>query len=197
MDSTNVVSIDYQRRWLVTPSGILNSLNYEGTGIKTTSDLYQNDFLVRVADQEKFIEESYGTSRVWWSGHTIDCTVDTPVTLGDLVYLEPTSGIWQVVDFISARGSKMLGICVGDGAVLLDGHVTVTVNSSTTDYPFLNGSSPWVGNPIYGDSTAAGQMSNAVPTTTGDYVRILDIFITPLRLILITLLCCLDHLMIG
>jgi hypothetical protein len=89
-----------------------------------------------------------------------------------LVYLEPSSGIWQVVDFTSVRGSKMLGIYVDTDTILLDGHVVVSTVVAA-NFPFVNGSSPWIGNPIYGDSSAGGQMSNAVPTTTGDYVRLL------------------------
>jgi len=111
---------------------------------------------------------------VWWSGHTIEASIDANVSIGDLVFLDPTVPDWRLSDFTSARGSQMLGIKVGDTKVLLDGHVVVTNSSIATNWPLVNGQTIGnIGSPIYGDPANNGQMTTTVPSTTGDYVRLL------------------------
>jgi hypothetical protein len=172
-DASNSISINYDRRFLYAALGSKITLDYNGVGEKTTSEVYQNDFKVRTGAQEKFIDFAYSNlGQVWWSGHTIEASVDGGLAIGKLAYLEPSAGMWYAVDFNTVRGSKMLGIYVGTNTILLDGHVVVST-APAANFPFVNGSSPWIGEPLYGDASAAGQMSNVVPTATGDYVRVL------------------------
>ena len=90
----------------------------------------------------------------------------------DLVYLE-TDGKWYPVTQATADCSKLLGICAKTGIkpeIILEG--TITVNDSAyNDSPTVQ--SPDHGLPIYIRDTAGNTMSTNVPTTAGQYVRIL------------------------
>lgn len=110
-----------------------------------------------------------------YEGEEITGQVDGTATQFDLVYLE-TDGKWYPVTQATADCSKLLGICAfvagsgGNGKIILEG--SITVNDGTyTDTPLVQLIDH--GLPIYIRESAGNTMSTNVPTTAGQYVRIL------------------------
>ena len=109
-----------------------------------------------------------------YEGEEITGQVDGTAAQFDLVYLE-TDGKWYPVTQATADCSKLLGICAaigggGNGRIILEGSITVNDGTYATT-PVVQ--SPDHGLPIYIRESAGNAMSTNVPTTVGQYVRIL------------------------
>ena len=106
-------------------------------------------------------------------GEEITGQVDGTAAQFDLVYLE-TDGKWYPVTQATADCSKLLGICAltsgGNGRIILEGSITVN-DSAFNDSPTVQLIDH--GLPIYIRESAGNTMSTNVPTTAGQYVRIL------------------------
>jgi hypothetical protein len=143
--------------------------------VKTTSEVYQNDFYVSATSQSVILSEAKSNGDLWWSGHTIQGEVGT-ANIGDVCYLDPTTGLWEQADFNNGRCTNLLGIYVREGAqILLDGHVVGANNRATTD-PYVglqDVTSTNYSQPLYGNVNFNGYMQNGAPVASGDYVRIL------------------------
>jgi hypothetical protein len=107
-----------------------------------------------------------------WSGDVIEGNPDPSVTQWALAYLDPSSNVWYPVDDSAVGSTYLLGIYLGSNIFLLEGHITVHDASTGGNGPGIQ--SPGNGLPIYiRDTTTVGDMSTSVPTTTGNYVRIM------------------------
>ena len=107
-----------------------------------------------------------------YEGEVIGGQLDGTVALFDLVYLE-TDGKWYPVTQATADCTKLLGICAKTGVkpeIILEGSITVNDGSYATT-PVVQSPNP--GLPIYVRESGGNTMSTNVPTTAGQYVRIL------------------------
>lgn len=154
------------------------ALNYACTDIKTTSDYYQNDFLVSIDKQTDIIKSAINNQIIWYSGHTIDGVVSfpplplPPTLLGVVVAL--VGGTWERAKFTTGEnGTNMLGIWLGGNKILLDGHCVVVTTGVTTNFPQCDGlTTTRIGSPIYGQpSIFGGNMTITEPISTGDIVK--------------------------
>jgi hypothetical protein len=153
----------------------------DSTGIEALSwDIITNNYkIVTPTYLKKSIspgtQESFSdvpTVSFNYEGEVIGGQLDGTVALFDLVYLE-TDGKWYPVTQATTDCSKLLGICAKTGVkpeIILEG--SITINDGTyTDTPLVQ--SPDHGLPIYIRESAGNTMSTNVPTTAGQYVRIL------------------------
>jgi hypothetical protein len=154
------------------------ALNYACTELKTTSDYYQNDFLVSVTKQTGIIKGSVDSQRIWYSGHTIDAVVSfpplplPPTLFGVVVAL--VGGTWERAKFTTGEnGTNMLGIWLGDNKILLDGHCVVVTTGVTTNFPQCDSlTTTRIGSPIYGlADIVGGTMTITQPISTGNIVK--------------------------
>jgi hypothetical protein len=107
-----------------------------------------------------------------WSGDVIEGNPDSSVAQWALAYLDPSSSTWYPVDDSAVGSTYLLGIYLGSNIFLLEGHITVHDVDTGGNGPGIQ--SPGNGLPIYiRDSTTIGDMSTTLPTTTGNYVRIM------------------------
>jgi len=93
-------------------------------------------------------------------------SLQNAVDAGDLVYLNSTVGgnQWQKVSNQSAAATKMLGIALG---TTIDDGILVRGYADSTEYGNFSDAAR-----VYISSTA-GEMTTTIPTTSGQYVRIL------------------------
>jgi len=152
------------------------ALNYACTDIKTTSDYYQNDFLVSIDKQKAIINSAVNNQIIWYSGHTIQGDVVIPIfpptPLGVLVALD--GGVWTKAKFgLGANGTNMIGIWLGHDNILLDGHCVIVTNGVSGVFPVCNDlSTTNQGFPIYGlADVVGGTMTVFEPTSTGNIVK--------------------------
>ena len=170
-DNLGNTSINWNSRYLLDSSNTV-AANWDAFALN-----YKVEFLtylkrfIGTSTQESFSDVStIGSFN--YEGEVIQATLDASVNQFDLVYLE-TDSKWYPVTQGTADCTKLLGICAETGVrpkVILEGSITVNDNS-LVDSPyvqFLN-----YGLPIYIRDSAGIQMSTAVPTTAGQYVRIL------------------------
>jgi hypothetical protein len=140
---------------------------------KTTSNIYQNDFYVSAASQSAALISSVNAEATWWSGHTIEGTPGN-ITVGDVCRLNSGTNTWVIADFNDGRCTHLLSIYVGNNKFLLDGHVVGYSDRTSQEFVGLQDvTSANYSEPLYGNINIAGFMQNGVPTTTGQYVRIL------------------------
>jgi len=152
------------------------ALNYACTDIKTTSDYYQNDFLVSIDKQKAIINSAVNNQIIWYSGHTIQGVVAIPIfpptPFGVLVALD--GGVWTKAKFgLGENGTNMIGIWLGHDNILLDGHCVIVTNGVSGVFPVCNDlSTTNQGFPIYGlADVVGGTMTVFEPTSTGDIVK--------------------------
>jgi hypothetical protein len=127
---------------------------------------YINSTKYITPEQEPF------TTQDNWSGDVIEGLIHGSVGQWDLVYLDPTTNNWYMVDDTNQTSTYLLGIYLGGDLVLLEGHIVVNDGSSANG-PFIANTLE-SGLPIYiRDGTTNGDMSVAIPTTSGNFVRIL------------------------
>ena len=175
-DSSGVSSVAWRDRSLYTPNGT-TSLNWSDDTI-LNSNVYQRDF--KSAIIQNAVSDIYSAPSVSYLGDVIEVDgistfIDVSVTEGMLVYLN-TDATWYPVNQASITATYLLGIAhnvfSGTGYILLEGHVVIDDTLSTG--PRVAGAA--YGSPVYiRDNTNIGQMSTAVPTTTGgpNIVRLL------------------------
>jgi hypothetical protein len=198
----SVLSIDWGNRYLQDTSGTpstdwANRITYDNLGntsfdwgirslldssntVAANWDAFALNYKIETYTYlKKFIDTStqdlfsdVGVVGFNYEGEVIGAAVDGTVNQFDLVYLE-TDGKWYPVTQGTADCSKLLGICAATGAraqIILEG--SITINDGTyTDTPLVQ--SPSHGLPIYIRDGAGNTMSTVVPTTLGEYVRIL------------------------
>jgi hypothetical protein len=198
----SVVSVDWASRYLQDTSGTpstdwANRITYDNLGntsfdwgirslldssntVAANWDAFALNYKIETYTYlKKFIDTStqdlfsdVGVVGFNYEGEVIGAAVDGTVNQFDLVYLE-TDGKWYPVTQGTADCSKLLGICAATGAraqIILEG--SITINDGTyTDTPLVQ--SPSHGLPIYIRDGAGNTMSTVVPTTLGEYVRIL------------------------
>ena len=147
--------------------------NYPNTA-KTTSNIYQNDFYVSAVSQSAVIASSKDAEYLWWSGHVIEGTEGDITSVGDVCALRASSNSWETVDFRTSSATRLLGIYLGNGKFLLDGHVIGYNAKNAEPYVGLQGvTSGNYSSPLYGNVNIPGFMQNGAPGGTGDYARIL------------------------
>jgi hypothetical protein len=145
--------------------------NKVGIGTSTPSQKldvtgYINSTKYITTQQEPF------TSQDNWSGDVIEGLIHGSVGQWDLVYLDPSTDNWYMVDDANQSSTYLLGIYLGGDLVLLEGHIVVNDGSSANGPSIAN--TLQSGLPIYiRDGTTIGDMSVAIPTTSGNFVRIL------------------------
>ena len=165
-DGFNIQSINWDSRELTDPYGS-PALNWDT--ITNNSKIEAFTYLKKLIDPGTQASFSEGFN---YEGEVIQGQIDGTVALYDLVYLE-TDGKWYPVTQATADCTKLLGICAEVGAkpkIVLEG--SITINDGTyNDSPTVQ--SPDHGLPIYIRDTAGNTMSTNVPTTAGQYVRIL------------------------
>lgn len=173
-DQNGSSSVDWGYRQLNGINGI--SLSYEGSNIKTSSDIFQNDFAVSVGLQNTILQNANFSQRLWWSGHTIYASVsDTVTEVGSLVsFIPPFGGIWVYSDFTleNSRSTNILGIYLGNNLVLLDGHIVAVSEGVTSNFPtILNMSvSANLGSVVYG-TAGTPKFNTNEPVASGNVKR--------------------------
>jgi len=171
-DGVNTDSINWNSRDLIDSS---NTAVFNWDAFALNYKIETNTYLKRFIDlgtQEAFSDvPTIGNFN--YEGEVIEGILDNNVAQFDLVYLEKTDGMWYQVTQGTDNCSRLLGICAETGVspkVILEGSITVN-DGSYTDTPQVqyidNGS------PIYIKESAGNTMSIIVPTTAGQYVRIL------------------------
>jgi hypothetical protein len=186
IDASSVVSVDWENRvtydYLGNTSFDWNSRDLldSSNTVAANWDAFTLNYKIETYTYlKKFIDTStqdsfsdVGVVGFNYEGEVIGAAVDGTVNQFDLVYLE-TDGKWYPVTQGTADCSKLLGICAATGAkaqIILEG--SITINDGTyTDTPLVQ--SPSHGLPIYIRDGAGNTMSTVVPTTLGEYVRIL------------------------
>ena len=175
-DSSGVSSVAWRDRSLYTPNGT-TSLNWSDDTI-LNSNVYQRDY--KTVATQNTISTNYTNPSLSYLGDVIEVDgistfINVSVTEGMLVYLN-TDATWYPVNQASITATYLLGIAhnvfSGTGYILLEGHVVIDDTLSTG--PRVAGAA--YGSPVYiRDNTNIGQMSTAVPTTTGgpNIVRVL------------------------
>jgi len=176
-DSSGISAVAWRDRALYTATGI-TSLSWTNNTY-LSSDVYQRDYKSVVTQDA--VSTNYNNPNSSYLGDVIEVDgittfIDSTVTDGMLVYLH-TNATWYPVLQANTRSTLLLGIAhnvfapAGTGYVLLEGHVVI--DDTSTSGPYVSGSA--YGAPVYiKDSTTTGQMSTAVPTTTGsNIVRVL------------------------
>ena len=173
LDNSPASSLDWDGRTLYATLGMFSALSYGCSREKTESLYYQNDFLARLGSQGRIIDNAVNLSQFWWSGHTIEATNTPPILtpIGSVLVLK--AGSWIEADFSGADGTLMVGIWLGGGQILLDGHLVVTTLGTTVGFPEVDGlsTSTEIGMPIYGDPALLGNMTITQPTTLGNTIR--------------------------
>jgi hypothetical protein len=186
-DATSVQSIDWANRLAYDTSGTNYSIDWSSrlladqSGFDVLSwDAITNNYKI---DASTYLRKSIGSNTQEsfsdvpattfnYEGEVITGQLDGAAALFDLVYLE-TDGKWHPVTQATADCSKLLGICASTGGgarIILEG--SITVNDGTyTDTPSVQLIDH--GLPIYIRESAGNTMSTNVPTTAGQYVRIL------------------------
>jgi len=171
-DFAGNASINWNSRDLIDSS---NTAVFNWDAFALNYKIETNTYLKRFIDlgtQEAFSDvPTIGNFN--YEGEVIEGILDNNVAQFDLVYLEKTDGMWYQVTQGTDNCSRLLGICAETGVspkVILEGSITVN-DGSYTDTPQVqyidNGS------PIYIKESAGNTMSIIVPTTAGQYVRIL------------------------
>jgi hypothetical protein len=119
-----------------------------------------------ILDQSLSADGKYcGTVRAGTAGATL--------AFGDLIYLDPTDGRWELVDANSAAAADgdargLIGMCVQ--AAASDGDATTVLYNGVirADAAFPN---LGVGQPVYA-SESAGDVTTTQPTTSGVVIRV-------------------------
>ena len=202
-DQTSVQSIDWNTRIAYDPGGTIAAIDWgnrsaldgfgipsiswngrdltDSTGVPTLNwDTITNSYKIAAyAYLKKSIspgtQESFSdvpTVSFNYEGEVIGGQLDGTVAQFDLVYLE-TDGKWYPVTQATTDCSKLLGICALTGVkpeIILEGSITVN-DGSGIDTPRVQLIDH--GLPIYIRESAGNTMSTNVPTTAGQYVRIL------------------------
>ena len=157
-------------------------LNWAGDGITnfnlrktTTENNFQNDFYVKGSARDELLDTGQGAGEsMWWSGHVMQFE-SHGVNLGQICSYNGSTNGWEAVDWNNAKGTRLLGVAVGEGEILLDGHVFLTNTSGTygnmVSCPNMNTAD--MGQPIYGAQGVTGGTSLTAPNASGQYVRIL------------------------
>jgi hypothetical protein len=170
-DGFGISSISWNGRSLEDSTGTM-ALNWDTitNNYKIETSTYLKK-LISPATQELFSDVPT-IGRFNYEGEVIAGGLDGTVNQFDLVYLE-TDGKWYPVTQGTADCSKLLGICAATTPkpeIILEG--SITVNDGTfTDTPLVQ--FPDHGLPIYIRESGGNTMSTNVPTTAGQYVRIL------------------------
>ena len=177
-DSSGNSAVAWRNRDLLTSNGTNIGLDWSDNTY-LSSDVYQRDYKT-VATQDA-VSTNYNNPNSSYLGDIIEADgtttfIDSTVTDGMLVYLY-TNAYWYPVNQADLRATSLLGIAhnvyapSGTGYVLLEGHVVI--DDTAISGPYVSGSA--YGAPVYiKDSTTTGEMSTAVPTTTGsNIVRVL------------------------
>jgi hypothetical protein len=143
--------------------------NTSRVGIGTTTPSVKLDTVGYVKDTKYITADQEPSSIIdFWSGDVIEGSIHGSVSTWDLVSLD-ANGTWYIADNTTVNSTYMLGIYLGNDLVLLEGHITV--NDSGVNGPYVQAADE--GLPIYMRDSAAGGMSANIPSTTGNYVRIL------------------------
>jgi hypothetical protein len=202
-DGTSVQSMNWGNRIAYDPGGTIaaidwsNRATYDGFGISSISwngrdltdstgvptlnwDTITNSYKIAaytylkksitLGTQESFSDVP--TVAFNYEGEVIAGSLDGTVNQFDLIYLE-TDGKWYPVTQGTTDCSKLLGICAKAGVkpeIILEGSITVN-DSAYNDSPTVQLIDH--GLPIYIRESAGNTMSTNVPTTAGQYVRIL------------------------
>ena len=169
-DHFNIQSITWDIRELIDSSGS-SALNWDTitNNFKIAAYTYLKKF-IDPPTQESFSDVPITAFN--YEGEVIAGGLDGTVNQFDLVYLE-TDGKWYPVTQGTADCSKLLGICATTGVkpeIILEGSITVN-DSAFNDSPTVQLIDH--GLPIYIRENAGNTMSTNVPTTAGQYVRIL------------------------
>jgi hypothetical protein len=171
LDSSGAQSINWDSRDLLDTNGNPRiNWSYTAGGIDVYA--YTRNYFSGNNNEDLANQSIYATYIP--TGEIIqDVTFDNVVVDYDLVYLD-TDNTWYPVDMTTSSSINMLGIAYDIGntnSVLIEG-TTVVNDSALTDSPQV--SSIQTGTPIYVNTTTAGIfMSTTVPSTAGDYVRLL------------------------
>ena len=170
-DSNGQNSLNYDVRSLISVNSS-SALNFSCTRQKTTSDFYQNDFLVDTSIQSSILSAGNIGQILWWSGHTITGEIDSSVVaVGSLLAL--IGGTWFYADFSVENGNStnILGIWVGGNEILLDGHIVAVESGVTTDFPIMfNMSALSNGRTLYG-CVGTPKFDTQKPTLSGNVIR--------------------------
>jgi hypothetical protein len=170
-DSLGNLSIDWNNRYLIDSSNTTTA-NWDAFALRYKIETYT--YLKRFIDtaNQDLFSDVPALGQFNFEGEVIEATLDGTAAQFDLIYLE-TDGIWYPVTQGTQNCTKLLGICAATGAhplVILEG--SITVNDGTyNDTPKVTSIDH--GLPIYIKDSTGNTMSTTVPTTTGDYVRIL------------------------
>ena len=185
-DPTNVSSIDWGNRFALDGFGI-SSFDWSARTLTDSTGNYALGWDV-IGNNYKIVTSAYlgklistGTQELFsdvptvsfnYEGEVIEGQLDGTVAQFDLVYLE-TDGTWYPVTQATTDCSKLLGICAAPAPkslIILEGSITVNDDSviNTPRVQLIDH-----GLPIYIRESAGNTMSTTVPTTAGQYVRIL------------------------
>ena len=169
-DSIGALSIIWSARYLADSNGD-EVLNWDviGNNYKIRTSAYLGK-LISTDTQDRFSDVPIVSFN--YEGEVIGGELDGTVAQFDLVYLE-TDGKWYTVTQGTTDCSKLLGICAVPGVkaqIILEGSITVN-DDSIIDTPRVQLIDH--GLPIYIRESAGNTMSTTVPTTAGQYVRIL------------------------
>jgi hypothetical protein len=170
LDGGGIQSISWDSRGLIDEAGT-DALNWDviSNNYKIATSTYLKK-LISTGTQELFSDVP--TVSFNYEGEVIGGQLDGTVAQFDLVYLE-TDGKWYPVTQATTDCSKLLGICALTGVkpeIILEGSITVN-DGSGIDTPQVQLIDH--GLPIYIRESAGNTMSTNVPTTAGQYVRIL------------------------
>jgi len=170
LDGFGNSSIDWSARALIDSTGT-DALSWDviTNNYKIVTPTYLKKS-ISPGTQESF--SNVPTVSFNYEGEVIGGQLDGTVAQFDLVYLE-TDGKWYPVTQATTDCSKLLGICALTGVkpeIILEGSITINDGTYTTT-PRVQ--SPDHGLPIYIRESAGNTMSTNVPTTAGQYVRIL------------------------
>jgi hypothetical protein len=172
-DNSEIPSLDWNSRILYEPSGN-TALLYDvpNSGYSLLSAYYYLS-LKRPAVQDRFSSYPQNVSgQVNYDGDVIGGDLHGSVALHDLVYLD-TNGAWYPISQSLDSCTKLIGICVDvdNSYILLEGSLTISSNIATSDSPYVQSLAH--GRPIYIKNDTGSMMSTVIPSTPGNYVRVL------------------------
>jgi hypothetical protein len=172
-DNSEIPSLDWNSRILYEPSGN-TALLYDvpNSGYSLLSAYYYLS-LKRPAVQDRFSSYPQNVSgQVNYDGDVIGGDLHGSVALHDLVYLD-TNGAWYPISQSLDSCTKLIGICVDvdNSYILLEGSLTISSNIATSDSPYVQSLAP--GRTIYIKNDTGSMMSTVIPSTPGNYVRVL------------------------
>jgi hypothetical protein len=172
-DNSEIPSLDWNNRILYEPNGN-TALLYDApnSGYSLLSAYYYLS-LKRASIQDRFSSYPQNVSgQVNYDGDVIGGDLHGSVALHDLIYLD-TSGAWYPISQSLDSCTRLIGICVDvdNSYILLEGSLTISSNIATSDSPYVQSLAH--GRPIYIKNDTGSMMSTVIPSTPGNYVRVL------------------------